>query len=174
MEGSVSGVAHGAFSRTKSNQTAVLFNAWASVESSCWKTGARLLIFEAERLVMNVELPDPGQHTAYRIVRPADVNGDGVTELLLELCMAWTGQVQSSSMIISLNNGRKRTLKEWPDTLSRPMANLDPDDRPQASVIWVRPGPTPKYSLRKFLGRCIERDDENTCPEELIQWEPAP
>jgi|SRR5208283_229717 len=127
----------GSFTAPRTRQTAYFIKVgecFAST-SSYWGT-YRLAIFEGSRLVANVS-PQVGTHGDWQangIATAADVNNDGMDELLLVAIAFGMGEVEEKAGLVSLRSGKLETIRGFDSVYDNPCASQNPD-RVTASVI---------------------------------------
>jgi hypothetical protein len=107
----------------------------------------RLAIFEGPRLVANIHPQVTFAGTLdtapNAIATAADVNNDGIDELLLTAIEFGQGEVQGNAWLVSLRGGELHTLREFDGVYDNPCMGMAEGVRVTASVI--------AYALTQFF-----------------------
>lgn len=173
--------ANGSFTRAGGRQTAYVLqrNAGESEESEAI-TGAQLAIFEADRLVANVNIGGDNfirrpNHYA-NILTTSDLDGDRIDELLLGASYFNRGIKISWARLVELEGGRLRVIKDF-GVVDEDRCDVADEERITAGTIGYagavginggeganggghRNDVWPSFSVAFFQSRCASVRDE--------------
>ena len=135
----------GAFTAAGANQRAVLYR-YARVPRCCIKQGVAVL--DGDRVVAHVAF----ESETYAVGRAADLDGNGVDELLLAGGGSGQGTTMGSLAVLDLSGGRARSVA-WLDTSDDDCAAGNPTGMHAARIL-VRRGPTPQFFREPFASPC--------------------
>lgn len=149
---SISSNVNGSFTKAGAKQTAyvILVGECGAPHVVNWGT-KRLAIFEGQTLVANVDVKDYNT-----IIESYDLDGDGISELLLAGAYMQMGHYFSWAELVDARDGKLHVLKDFKDIVDDPCGNPAEGKTSATAAIYYTPTPgqLPEFRVDRRRAKC--------------------